>query len=85
MVAIDFHNTLEVDDWVDEDTLHTLRKAGVKVWVISYGGHKRNQATIETLARYRRTLIAHFQLYQPEIWLVWEDAIDAEVGGALYL
>ena len=59
MVAIDFHNTLEVDDWVDEDTLHTLQRAGVKVWVISFGGHKRNQATIQTLSRYRGTLIAH--------------------------
>ena len=44
-MVIDYHNTLEFHDTIDFHSLKRLKDEGVKVWVISYGGPKRNRET----------------------------------------
>ena len=52
-VVLDYHQTLEVDDEVDQRSLEKLKQAGLNIWVVSYGGWKRNSTTARILAPYK--------------------------------
>ena len=46
-IVLDYHNTLEWQDEIDDKSLQRLKKAQLMVWVLSYGGQGKEQCHME--------------------------------------